>query len=81
MLTIVIFEGIGDLKKRNSFAMEFCEYFGIFIFILKWGFIISDDEQSKLESSSSSFDNYYPEIAKVIYIVNVNLGYKIVNVS
>lgn len=36
-------------------------------------FIISDDEQSKLESASSSFDNYYPEIAKVIYIVNVNL--------
>ncbi|NXW15240.1 DOCK9 protein, partial [Circaetus pectoralis] len=40
-----------------------------------------DDEQSKMESSSSSFDNYYPEIAKVIYIVNANSGYKVLNIN
>lgn len=34
-----------------------------------------------MESSSSSFDNYYPEIAKVIYIVNASSGYQVVNVS
>lgn len=57
--------------------------FGLFsfLFFLKCGFIFSDDEQSKMESSSSSFDNYYPEIAKVIYIVNANSAYKVLNVS
>ncbi|NXY36684.1 DOCK9 protein, partial [Pomatorhinus ruficollis] len=32
-----------------------------------------DDEQSKLESSSSSFDNYYPEIAKTTREAEIKL--------
>lgn len=43
-------------------------------------FLIADDEQSKMESSSSSFDSYYPEITKVIYIVNDYSGYKVLNI-
>lgn len=42
--------------------------------------LIADDEQSKMESSSSSFDSYYPEITKVIYIVNDYPGYEVLSI-
>lgn len=90
-LIIVIFESVGlkiKKKKAEMFLLQsivsslvFVCLFFVFVNFFICGFVISDDEQSKLESSSSSFDNYYPEIAKVIYIANSNSGYKVINMS